>query len=206
VIFARSAAFDCQKASKNGCSRVSVSRSSIRVWLAPQRDAPLHHREIGHSRESDLAVAPGLGAGPLDQIVKVPRFFRSTVKRRPFRLPGATDVRTDDRIAAGDPVNRIRRLASRIGGGEFRLQATVGVRLGEISQHVLAIRAPAYERRGEPVVRRAEHVDQDLGSIAEFYWQIALDHYSLLDGLPVPRRMGAPRFRGANRLTVAIFE
>src|SRR3990170_8454482 len=96
----------------------------------PQRaDLPLVHRVVRNAVDADLAVAPGLGAGPFDAIVKVPRLtWRPTVEY-PWRAASAARVDAHDRVAVRNPLLRIDQFPVLvIVGGSFE---RVGDRLDQ---------------------------------------------------------------------------
>ena len=114
-------------------------------------DPPLQLRQIGNAGQSDLAVAPGLRAGPFDQIVEILRFLRRQKMRGPFRVPGTADVDVHDRVAVGHPEHRVGRLER----GVLRRVAFLHAGVEEasrIERHVFAVRAPGDDRRHRPLV------------------------------------------------------
>jgi protein-disulfide isomerase-like protein with CxxC motif len=64
---------------------------------------PLVHRVIGNAVDADLAVAPGLRAGPLDAFVKVLRLARRPHVERARRTPGTARVDAHQSKSVRDP-------------------------------------------------------------------------------------------------------
>src|SRR3990170_3637070 len=74
----------------------------------PQRaDLPLVHRVVRDAVDADLAAAPGLCAGPLDAIVKVPRLTRRPAVEHARRTAGAARVDAHADVAVRHPLLRI---------------------------------------------------------------------------------------------------
>src|SRR5215469_13145713 len=67
-----------------------------------RRDAPLAGGIVGNAEQADLAVRPGLHAGPFDRIVEIAELFRRVRRQPPRRFAGATAVDLDDDVSVGN--------------------------------------------------------------------------------------------------------
>src|SRR5438034_1891890 len=68
---------------------------------------PLVDAVIRNAGEADLAVRPGLNAGPLDTLVEVPRLARREVIDESRRAACTAGIDADADVAAGNPLFRI---------------------------------------------------------------------------------------------------
>src|SRR5439155_2040166 len=73
-------------------------------------DLPLVHSVIRDAVDADLAVAPGLRAGPLDALIEILRLARRPHVEIAGRTPGATRVDAHAGIAVRHPLLRIDQL------------------------------------------------------------------------------------------------
>ena len=70
-------------------------------------NTPLRDGEVGDAGQSDLAVAPWLRAGPLDEVVKSLRLLGRAVRRTSFRVPRPRQVDEDDRVSVLGPIDGV---------------------------------------------------------------------------------------------------
>ena len=72
-----------------------------------RRDLPLVHGVVGDAVDADLAVAPGLRAGPFDALIEILRLARRPDVEMAGRTPGAARVDAHAGIAVRHPFLRI---------------------------------------------------------------------------------------------------
>ncbi len=167
-----------------------VDRGQVR-W-AGRGDGPLAGGEVGHAGQADPAVAPGLGAGPLDQVVAVGGLFRRQERGVAARVPGTRDVGVDDRIPVPHPVGGIRRFEGRVGGQLSRRDPAVRVQDRDRRVRVLAVGTPRDQRGNGLTAGGPEDVGVDHHAAADRDRDVPLDDHAVAGVAPVLRRGRAP--------------
>src|SRR6516165_8105481 len=128
-------------------------------------DAPLIARVVRDAEHADLAVAPRLGAGPLDALVKILDLARGVRVHDAGRPAGAARVDTDHHIAVRYPALRISDLPVLIfvGRAVEDLRVILDhflplVWIPLLIRQALGVHSVGEDDRIAPVVDRAKHV------------------------------------------------
>jgi hypothetical protein len=154
-----------------------------RRWVGGRRPV-LAEGEIGDAVQTDLAGRPGLGAGPLDQVVVVLGLGGGEEVADPVGGAGPAQIAVDEDVAARHPVGRVGRLPAGPGGESHGLRhAEDPVLAGGLEaaaalrrrQVVLAVRMRAHQHRVGPVAARAEDVYAQDRPVAHRHLDVAFE-------------------------------
>src|SRR5450759_1109651 len=155
----------------------------------PQRaDLPLVHRVVRDAVDANLAVAPGLCAGPFNAIVKVPRFAWRPAVDHAWRTAGAARIDTHTDVAVRHPLLRVDQFPVLVivAGSCERVRDRLDqprplalVALPEIQ--TLGIRSVTQYYRVFAVSEWAEHIRAQDGSVVRLDRGVPVDFHSVTD-------------------------
>src|ERR1039457_3259634 len=145
-----------------------------------RRDEPLNDRQVGHTGQPDLAIAPLLRARPFDQIMAVSAFLVPPIRSVSFRLPGAPWIHIDDRVAARHPIKRIGSLEVSVFRIPLAFDAAFLEEIPVLEGPVFAVGAPGDECRNFFIPFGTRHVDIYFDAAAHRHGDIALDDHAML--------------------------
>ena len=163
-------------------------------------DRPLVHRVVGNAVDADLAVAPGLRAGPFDALIEVLGLARRPHVEHARRAAGAARVDAQADIAVRHPFLRIDQLPVLIlvarafehfrrRFGEPRPVALVAF----LERKALGIGAVAQDHRIFAVAERAKHVGAQHHAVVHCDRRVPIDlhavanfgfHFSMASVIP----------------------
>ncbi len=150
---------------------------------AQLRNTPLAGCEVGHAGGADFPTAPGLSAGPLDQIVEVCGILGRYERCIASGVPGAANICVNERIAVRHPVERVRPLERGVGRYHVRCHFAARVRaVGREPVLVFPVGRPGNDGSRGLLVGGAKDVHEDLHAVAHGDCDVALDDHSAFDG------------------------
>ena len=162
-----------------------------------RRDLPLVHGVVGDAVDADLAVAPGLRAGPLDARIEILRLARRPHVEMAGRTPGAARVDAHAGIAVRHPFLRIDQFPVLIfvaralqhlgrGLGQARPVALVAF----LERQPLGVGPVAENDRMLPRPRRPEHVGAQDDAVIHGNRRVPIDLHAA--GLPLVSSTSRP--------------
>ena len=171
-----------------------------------RRHVPLVDAVVGDAVEADLAVRPGLHAGPFDAVVEVLGLARREMIDEAGRAAGAAGIDAHAGIVVRHPLLGVDHLpvlvaVARAGGdvGMLLGHALPGARIAVLEGEALGVGPVGQDHRIAAVLHRAEDVGAQHQAVVHGDRHIPVDAHAVADFAAVLMALGRFRARRIDR-------
>src|SRR5262245_4987219 len=170
------------------------------VWRLERGHVPLVDAVVGNAVESDLAVRPGLHAGPFDAVVEILGLARREVVDESRRTSGAAGIHAHAGIVVRHPFLRIDNFPALVeiagAGGHVGVplsHALPRARIAVLEGEALAVRTVAEDHGIASVLYRTEHVGAQEEAVVHRDRHVPVDAHTVAHFTAVPVGLPARR-------------